>query len=126
MLEARTAALAAKNATPGAIAEITACFDGAEAAIEAADFRAMLAMDRNFHRAVALATGNSTLARFVISLQNIATRFWIWDMQKQTPEDQLKDVALHRALAAAIATRDPVAAEEAASKLVGDPPSAYR
>ena len=40
-------------------------FNGAEAAIEAADFRAMLAMDRNFHRAVALATGNSTLARFV-------------------------------------------------------------
>jgi DNA-binding GntR family transcriptional regulator len=126
MLEARTAALAARNAAPEDVAAIAAAFDGAEQAIAAADYRAMLAMDRHFHRAVALSTGNATLARFVISLQNIATRFWIWEMEKQSPEDQLKDVALHRALAAAIADRDPVAAEEAAAKLVGEPPGAYR
>lgn len=126
MLEARTAALAAKKASPEDIAAITRAFDGAEAAIEAADFRAMLAMDRHFHLAVAMATGNPTLARFVVSLQNIATRFWIWEMEKQSPEDQMKDVTLHRALAAAIAERDPVSAEAAAAKLVGDPPSAYR
>jgi DNA-binding GntR family transcriptional regulator len=126
ILEGRTAALAARKATPADIAAISAAFDGAEQAIEAADFRAMLAMDRRFHKAVALATGNAPLARFVISLQNIATRFWIWAMEKQSPQDQLKDVALHRALAQAIAERDPVAAEAAAAKLVGDPPSAYR
>jgi DNA-binding GntR family transcriptional regulator len=126
LLEARTAALAARNASPGDIAAITGAFDGAETAIEAADFRAMLAMDRNFHRAVAMATGNMPLARFIISLQNIATRFWIWEMEKQSREDQLKDVGLHRALAAAVAARDPQAAEAAAAKLVGDPPSAYR
>jgi DNA-binding GntR family transcriptional regulator len=125
LLEARTAALAAHNATPADIAAITGAFDGAERAIEAADFRAMLSMDRQFHRAVALATGNGTLARFIISLQNVATRFWIWAMEKQTPEDQLRDVALHRDVAAAIAARDAEAAEAAAAKLVGDPPSAY-
>jgi DNA-binding GntR family transcriptional regulator len=126
ILEARTAALAARKATAADIAAISTAFDGAEAAIEAADFRAMLAMDRRFHRAVALATGNAPLSRFVISLQNIATRFWIWAMEKQSPQDQLKDVTLHRALAQAIAERDPAAAEAAAAKLVGDPPSAYR
>jgi DNA-binding GntR family transcriptional regulator len=126
MLEARTAALAAKNASPEDIAAVVSAFDGAEAAIAGADFRAMLAMDRAFHRAVALATNNATLARFIISLQNVATRFWIWRMEQQSPEAQLEDVALHRALAQAIAARDPAAAEAAASKLVGDPPSAYR
>jgi DNA-binding GntR family transcriptional regulator len=126
MLEGRTAALAARNATAQDIALIGGAFAGAEAAIAAADFRAMLTMDRTFHKAVALATRNATLARFIITLQNIATRFWIWEMEKQTPEDQLKDVVLHRALAAAIAARDPLAAETAAAKLVGDPPSAYR
>jgi DNA-binding GntR family transcriptional regulator len=126
MLEARTAALAAKNARAEDIQAVTTAFDGAEAAIADADFRRMLSMDRTFHRAVAMATNNPTLARFIISLQNVATRFWIWRMEQQSPEAQLQDVALHRALAAAIAARDPAAAEAAASKLVGEPPSAYR
>jgi DNA-binding GntR family transcriptional regulator len=126
ILEARTAALAARHATPGDIATISAAFDGAEAAIEAADYRAMLTMDRSFHKAVATATRNAALARFIISLQNIATRFWIWEMEKQSAEDQMKDVVLHRALAQAIADRDPTAAEAAGARLVGDPPSAYR
>ena len=125
MLEARSAALAAQNASDRDITVITGAFDGAEAAIAASDFRAMLAMDRTFHKAVADATRNPTLARFIISLQNIATRFWIHAMERQTPEDQLADVALHRALAAAIAARDPTAAEAAAMRVVGEPPSAY-
>ena len=124
LLEGRTAALAARNARPDDLAAIAAAFDGAEAAIEAGDYRALLAMDHGFHRAVAFATQNTTLARYIIALQSLATRFWIWQMEKQSPEDQLKDVVLHRALAAAIAARDPVAAEAAASLLIGEPPSA--
>jgi DNA-binding GntR family transcriptional regulator len=126
VLEGRTAALAARNAKAEDIAAISGAFDGAEAAIAAADFRAMLAMDRAFHRAVAFATNNLTLARFVISLQNVAARYWIWEMEKQSPEDQLKDVGLHRALGAAIAARDAASAEAAAAKLVGEPPSTQR
>ncbi len=125
MLEARSAALAARNAAPADIAAILGAFVEAEAAIAASDFRAMLAMDRTFHKAVAEATGNPTLARYIISLQNIATRFWIHAMERQTAEEQLADVALHRALGEAIAARDPAAAEAAAMRVVGEPPSAY-
>ena len=78
-------------------------FDGAEEAIALGDFRAMLAMDRAFHRAVAYATHNPTLARYIIALQNIATRFWIYAMERETPAEQLADVAKHRALGEAIA-----------------------
>jgi DNA-binding GntR family transcriptional regulator len=83
-------------------------------------------MDRNFHKAVAAATQNPTLARFVVSLQNVATRFWIWAMERQSPDDQLADVERHRELARCIVARDAAAAEAAAAHLVGDPPSAYR
>ncbi len=125
MLEARSAGLAARNATAGDLAAINAAFDGAEAAIAAGDFRATLAMDRAFHRAVAYATQNVTLARYLVTLQNIAVRFWINAMEKQSPAEQLVDVALHRAIAAAIAARDPAAAEAAMARVVGEPPSAY-
>jgi DNA-binding FadR family transcriptional regulator len=70
-----------------------------------------------------MGTHNVTLARFVVSLQNIATRYWIWQMEKQSPDDQRRDVELHRELARAIAARDPSAAEQAAIELVGAPPS---
>ncbi|PTS88945.1 MULTISPECIES: GntR family transcriptional regulator [unclassified Caulobacter] len=126
MLEGRTAALAARNHRPEDLPAIVGAFDEAETAIAAGDFRKMLAMDHSFHRAVAFATHNPTLARFVIALQNTATRYWIWQMEKQSQEDQMRDVILHRSLAEAIARRDPVAAEAACAQLIGDPPSAKR
>jgi len=125
LLEGRSAALAARNATPADIVAISTAFDGAEAAIASGDSRAVLTMDRAFHRAVAYATQNPTLARYLVALQNIATRFWVNAMEKQTEAEQLADVALHRALAQAIASRDPAAAEAAMSRVVGEPPSAY-
>jgi len=126
MLEGRTAALAARNHRPEDLPAIVGAFDEAETAIAAGDFRKMLAMDHSFHRAVAFATHNPTLARFVIALQNTATRYWIWQMEKQSQEDQMRDVILHRSLAEAIARRDPVAAEAACAQLIGEPPSAKR
>jgi DNA-binding GntR family transcriptional regulator len=124
LLEGRSGALAALAATDQDIAEIRAAFDGAEAAVERGDYRALLEMDRNFHKAVAWATHNPMLARFIVSLQNIATRFWIFAMERQSPEAQMTDIRLHRAAGEAIAARDPVAAEAAMEQLVGHPPSA--
>ncbi len=125
MLEAKTASLAARNGSDEQLTQLRASFDGAEAAIDSGDFRILLAMDRTFHRRVATATQNPLLARYVLSLQNIATRFWIYAMEKQTAREQMDDVDRHRHLATAIYDRDPDQAEAAAAKLVGDPPSAY-
>ena len=124
LLEGRSGALAALAATDQDIAEIRAAFDGAEAAVERGDYRALLEMDRNFHKSVAWATHNPMLARFIVSLQNIATRVWIFAMERQSPEAQMTDILLHRAAGEAIAARDPVAAEAAMERLVGNPPSA--
>jgi DNA-binding GntR family transcriptional regulator len=59
----------------------------------------------------------------VIALQNVATRFWIWQMEKQSPESQLEDVALHRGLGQAIAEGDAALAERLCEQLIGNPPS---
>ncbi|WP_184719078.1 GntR family transcriptional regulator [Caulobacter sp.] len=126
MLEAKAVGLAARNRREDDLPGILGAFDGAEDAIAAGDFRAMLAMDLAFHRAVAFAGQNSTLARFVVSLQNTATRFWVWQMEQQTPEAQLVDVGLHRRMADAIAARDVVRAEALCEQLIGLPPGAWR
>ncbi|CAN5126900.1 GntR family transcriptional regulator [soil metagenome] len=123
LLEGRSAALAARNATSRDIRNIHAAFEGAEAAVAAGDERALVHMDRAFHAAVAHATGNALLARQLIDVQTLATRFWVAAMTRQTPQDQLADVALHRQLADAISERDEAAAENAMARLIGDPPS---
>ena len=123
LLEGRTAALAARNATPDDAAAVAAAFAGAEAAVAAGDLRALVAMDRAFHRAVAHATHNDVLARYLVTLQNMAARYWVFAMERQPAADQLADIALHRDLARAIAAGDEAEAEAAAARLVGDPPS---
>ena len=125
LLEGHSAALAARNAGPAERAAIASAFDGAEAAIANGDFRALMAMDMAFHRGVSYATHNPTLARYLVALQNIATRFWIYAMERETPAEQLADVRKHRAVGAAIAAGDEVAAEAAMRQVVGEPPSAY-
>ncbi|MBE7217111.1 MAG: GntR family transcriptional regulator [Caulobacteraceae bacterium] len=123
LLEGRSAALAARNATPADAAAIAAAFHGAEGAVATGDLRALVAMDRAFHRAVAQASHNPLLARYLMTLQNIAARYWVYAMERQPPEDQLADIALHRDLARAIAAADEPAAEAAMARLIGDPPS---
>ena len=123
LLEGRSAALAARNATSEDAAAVAAAFHGAEAAVAARDMRALVAMDRAFHRAVALATHNDVLARYLMTLQNIAARYWVFAMERQPQDEQLADIALHRDLARAIAAGDAAAAEAAMARLIGDPPS---
>lgn len=125
LLEGRSAALAALNATAEDDAAIAQAFDDGEAAVAAGDIRALIQMDRAFHAAVALATHNALLARQLIQVQTLATRFWVAAMGGQSPQEQLDDVTLHRDLARAIAARDPAAAEAAMARLIGDPPSLY-
>lgn len=123
LLDARSAGLAARHATPADIAALQAAFDGAEAAIDRGDARALIIMDRAFHRAVARATHNAMLARWLGQLWTAAARWWVFAMGEQDPADQLADVRLHRDLAAAIAAGDAAEAEAAMARLIGDPPS---
>ena len=123
LLDPRSAGLAAQHADAADVAAISGAFEGAEAAVARGDARALVGMDRAFHRAIALATHNAMLARYLIGLQNVAARWWVFAMERQAPEEQLADVRLHRDLARAIALHDAPEAEAAMARLIGDPPS---
>ena len=120
LLEPQAALLAAQNATKAEIAEIMSAFDGAESAAKRRDFRAIISMDQKFHRAVALASHNLSLARIIINLHNKAARYWYSTMISRPDDDRLEDIANHRTVAQAIAKGDGPAAMEAMLVVMGD------
>ncbi len=123
LLDGRAAGLAARNATPADVHALSTAFDGAEAAVARGDLRALVEMDRAFHRAVAAATHNALLARWLTAVHDTAARWWVFAMGRQDPAEQLADLRLHRDLAAAVAAHNVREAEAAMARLIGDPPS---
>jgi DNA-binding GntR family transcriptional regulator len=121
LIEPHCAALAAENATQEEICAIRGAFVGAEAAIEARDSLALVAMDQRFHAAVVRASRNPTLARIAIPLQHKASRFWVFAMERDTPAERLAEIQRHRAVADGIAKRDAAAARTLMLGVLGAP-----
>jgi DNA-binding GntR family transcriptional regulator len=119
LIEPHCAELAAMNATPDDVAALRAAFRGAEDAAKDGDTRTLIGMDQAFHAALAIATRNLTLAKIVIPLQHKASRFWAYSMREDRPEDRVAEVERHRALAEAVAGRDPEAARTAMLQVLG-------
>jgi DNA-binding GntR family transcriptional regulator len=119
LIEPHCAALAAQNAMPADIAALRRAFEGAEAAAEAGDSRALIGMDQRFHAALAMATRNLTLAKIVIPLQHKASRFWAYSMTEDTAAERIAEVDRHRALAECVAGGDADAAYEAMLAVIG-------
>ena len=63
------------------------------------------------------------LARYLVVLQDVAARWWVFALREEPPAEQLADIALHRDLARAIQAGDAAEAEAAMARLIGDPPS---
>ena len=118
LLEPFCAAQAAANGTAEEIAEIVNAFDGGEAAVRARDSRALVAMDQQFHAAMARASRNTTLARILVPLQHKAARYWVYTMGADTEEERFAEVERHRALAARIADHDEEGARLAAMRIL--------
>lgn len=120
LLEPHAASLAAQHATDADIEAIVMAFDGAEAAARRRDFRSIVAMDQRFHRSVAVASHNLSLARIIINLHNKAARYWYYSMTTRPDEDRLEDIANHRSVARAIANGDMEAAATGMRLLMGE------
>jgi DNA-binding FadR family transcriptional regulator len=76
-------------------------------------------MDQRFHAALAMATGNLTLAKIVIPLQHKASRFWAYSMTEDSADERIAEVERHRALAECVARADPAAAHDAMLEVLG-------
>jgi len=122
LVEVHCAGLAAAHASDEEIAAIRGTLDGGEGAIEENDQRALAAMDEAFHVAVAAASGNRTLAKMVVTLHHQTARHWLIATRPPSRAESMAALAEHRALAAAIAARDPERARAGMEKALGDFP----
>jgi DNA-binding GntR family transcriptional regulator len=126
MVESRCAALAAERATASDLREMKEALAGYEAVIKARDFRQLVHMDRRFHRALAAASKNRSLAKVHDWLHNDAMRFWYLGLQHLDPMDVRADIALHLTVIVAIERRDPAAAAAATRNVLGHFPDTVR
>ena len=104
-------------------AAIAATLAGGEAAIADDDMRALAEMDEAFHVAVATASGNRTLAKMVVTLHHQTARYWLSTMTPPSRDESLAALHEHRALADAIAARDPARARAEMEKVLGEWPA---
>jgi GntR family transcriptional regulator, transcriptional repressor for pyruvate dehydrogenase complex len=113
-IETMAAALAAEHATAADHARLTALIEKAAALRD--DLDAFTRTSRDFHLAVAEASGNRVLVFQLVSLQHVA-----WPRRNRTLTRPVAEqiLAAHRALAAAIAARDPARARRLMDEHVG-------
>jgi len=113
VIEPEVAAEAARNATPGQIAALNATLDAMRAAPDSSAHRAI---DRQFHRLIAEATGNAVLATLVEGLWREMFSPLFERMGRLSgliPNEHTATLAQHAAVAKAIAAHDPAAARAA-------------
>ncbi len=107
-LEPFAARLAAERATPAEAAALTALFTGAEAGA-AADHRALIDLDREFHTRLAQAAHNEFLEETLERLYHQVQRLWNLSLHRVA---HLREAVLaHGEVAHAVLARDPDAAE---------------
>ncbi|HEX6634091.1 MAG TPA: FadR/GntR family transcriptional regulator [Usitatibacter sp.] len=113
LVESECAALAARNASPAQVRAIDRAIDAMAAAHDHG--RVALAPDRQFHLRIAEASGNSALALVVKTLWQQRTGPLFLRLEHHFDTPALWSVAIreHRAIARAIARRDPAAARAA-------------
>ncbi len=106
LIEGYAAALAAHRATPEDLAAIRASYDGYEAVVEARDVRALVMMDRAFHRALAAACKNTQIEQAALRLHNNAARFWCFGLKRTSIEINKKQISEHLQVVNAIEKKD--------------------
>lgn len=114
-VEAETARLAARNASPAGLEALASHVEGGAAEYSGSEDAArLLVMDEAFHLEIAELSGNKELRRMVENLNDrvrfIRLMFMKRMVARGTPE--AARLSAHRAIAAAIASRDETAASE--------------
>jgi DNA-binding FadR family transcriptional regulator len=112
LVEGEIAALAAQHAKREDIAALNDSID--KMALHVDDFAVREETDKQFHLALAAATGNGALEMVVDGLWGQRAALW-GRMQHHfhTPELAVQTIRDHRAIAKAVAARDPIAARAA-------------
>ncbi len=118
LVEGEIAALAASHATPDDLSSLKQAVARMTAHVD--DFHIREETDRDFHLAVAKATGNSSLELVVEGLWNQRAELW-GRMQQHFHTEALAKQTIrdHAAILSAIVARDPGAARDAMHRHIG-------
>jgi DNA-binding FadR family transcriptional regulator len=116
-IEPTASGFAALRATPAELAAIEQCLERREAAAAKGAFHAIAECDLEFHRAVAGASHNPLLVELSESIRQPFRA--ALDYAARRPAAVLYDNDAHRKLAAALRSRDPLAARASAEEIVG-------
>lgn len=109
MVIGAAASLACKHLSEDEFARLEEIVSQGEAAEAAGDFVRVADLDYAFHRALAQATGNRYLSRFLLHLHQVATRFNYAAWKRDGTASQ--SVGEHRRILETLRRRDPAAAK---------------
>lgn len=109
--ECYCARLAADRADDSELQELQRIVDASEKVTNQRDVEKMMLFDREFHDALARAARNTVLADVLRSLHERSLRFWFISLRD--PDHHRSVLAQHRAIVAALKSRQPDAAENA-------------
>lgn len=112
-LEGLAAALAAEISTPRLIAQLQELNRRCEACLETEDYDTLARRNLEFHEAIAAATGNEMLIRFMADISNWVNRIPTTTLTPSRAPTAIKE---HVEIIAAIADRQPALAERLASE----------
>jgi len=111
LIEPKSAALMAENATSERLAELQGLVDEIELAAAEGHSAAVLEMDREFHNLVSRASGNRVLAAASRDIREVLGT--LWRLSELSPAEQREVARQHRLIADAIASSEPEAAAAA-------------
>lgn len=111
VIECYCARLAADRADDSELQHLQRILDVSEKAMTQRDIEKMMLFDREFHDTLARAARNTILADILRSLHERSLRFWFISLRD--PDHHRDVLAQHRAIVAALQSRQPDAAENA-------------
>lgn len=117
LLEPNVCALAARHRSDEDLAAIDAILAQSESAALDKDRRGLVLLDHDFHVAIAVASGNKVFVEMVAALKNRSHHQW--QMSAHASEFISRVLRDHRAIRAALADRNPEAAEQAMRGHIG-------
>jgi DNA-binding GntR family transcriptional regulator len=109
--ECYCARLAADRADDSELQDLQRIVDASEKVTNQRDVEKMMLFDREFHDTLARAARNTILADVLRSLHERSLRFWFISLRD--PDHHRNVLAQHRAIVAALKSRQPDAAENA-------------
>jgi DNA-binding GntR family transcriptional regulator len=116
--EALCVRLAAARVRPDELAAMRALLDRAPALVAAGDVPALMALDLDFHGAIAAAARNRVLADLLRRLHEQQARFWFLTLSEPGHGARIRDE--HEDILAALERRDPDAAAAAMRRHIDD------